>query len=198
VPTVVIVGAERGVALESQITQIYETTVVELEAGHSLTLTTLPAADGSQPTPASLAESLHVLELELLADVPISAGASFLPHAFVAVLAPGDPVRTFDELSGFESPSAAAGQVDIDPTLLSFAEYCANAEVLPLEQSRLAKVVVVSLVTAAGGTAAIAAGPAGPIVIAYFAGSILAGGAAITVVDVAQRWVDKALNRKGL
>jgi hypothetical protein len=70
---------------------------------------------------------------------------------------------------------------------LSFADYCTYQPVLPIEESPLHKAVLAAVVTASASVAAVA----GPIVIVYFAGAILVGGASTVVVKVADRWTDK-------
>lgn len=181
---------------ESGITQLYSTTVVDTDAGHSLTLATLPAQDEGQGPPQSVGGLGEQLGVQILLPVP-TGPELFLSHAFAAVLAGGDPVETFRRLEGVES-AFAAGQVGVDPTLFKFADYCATAEIVPLEQSLLSKKAAAALVTAGGGVAALAAGPLGPIVIVYFGAAILAGGGALTVAEVGNRFVDRWLKRKGL
>ena len=146
-PVAPSVGVEWG-PIESEITQFYGTTVVDLDAGHSLTLATLPVQEESEANSQLLDDFANVVGIEIVLRVPTDK-ESFLSHAFAAVLAPGDPVATFKQLERAEpGPMMAGAQVDIDPTLLAFADYCATAELVPLEQSPLSKAVATALVTA--------------------------------------------------
>jgi hypothetical protein len=181
-------ATEHGTPADVGVTTFYDSTVIDNAGRYSLTLAVLPDRERTDYPLASISEVADLLGLKVQVEVP---DVAYLPHAFAAVLAGGETSQRFVELSQFSELSSVADWVDIDPGLLRFAEYCTVEPVVAIEQSPLHKVVLAALITA-GATVAIAAAPVGgPLVIAYFGGSILVGGAAAVVVQATANWVDK-------
>jgi hypothetical protein len=183
------VAVEDSASANIEATSFYDTNVVDNNGRYRVTFALLPDLARADYRLGSIADVAELLALDLWFEIP---DVAYLPHALASILAAGDPSVVFNQLSEFSDLSTAIGRVDIDPELLRFADYCVVEPVVAIEQSALRKGAVLAALVAAGATVAVAAAPVGgPLILAYFGGSILVGGGALAVVQAAGTWVDK-------